>query len=31
MYRSWLDAGVFAKQGDIAEAIGVSDATVSNT
>jgi ParB family chromosome partitioning protein len=29
MYRSWLDAGVFAKQGDIAEAIGVSDATVS--
>jgi ParB family chromosome partitioning protein len=29
MYRSWLTAGLFAKQGELAEAIGVSDATVS--
>jgi ParB family transcriptional regulator, chromosome partitioning protein len=29
MYHSWLDAGVFTKQGDIAAAIGLSDATVS--
>lgn len=29
MFRSWLDAKVFAKQGELAVALGLSDATIS--
>lgn len=29
MFRSWLDAEVFATQGELAAAVGLSDATVS--
>jgi ParB family transcriptional regulator, chromosome partitioning protein len=29
MFRSWLDAKVFGRQGELAEALGLSDATIS--